>query len=1778
MKINDPTYTNAPILTTLFADLFMLFYIAGKPEQYSTGTSYGSSAVNYSITQSSLIIGELNNPIPINITIPDGFIVSDISETDANNKLQEYISSITGYTEESQYSYQDKPGNKEISTYFTHELKIENKPNTFNLFYNDANGTGIVQGKKLYYDVDGDSSVLNGYYSVDGGTNYRKFYKTTAGIVTDIITLVNSGDSTATSEDSGTVNIITTGLTYTSGWFLTSYYEQDLELNVYNDLNGLITDWNTSNFYNSEYVVRGFINDLSTKDTFYLYDNNTSSYSYTEADESLYREIFPFESTIFKYNRSHTVYIDYEEICSTVSSNGVNFKTRNGNGDPTATFVGVTFTANIYTGSSVLYSSTTVTMLSQEYEKFVELPALAYNDVTNVTISVTSTNPFNKTTFSAGNFIGCTAPVNCDYYSGTTYIVDSYGFIEYLTYNFTSTYEEVFEGIYTINTAIVYGSLQGSTRVQDEFNVANIRILDNGNCYTPPTPTPTPTVTATATVTPTNTVTPSVTPTNTVTPTLTPTQTPTPTLTPTQTPTPTTVCEFGLSVVVLTPTPTPTATVTVTPTLTPSVTPTNTVTPTLTPTQTPTPTTVCEFGLSVVVLTPTPTPTATQTSTPTPTPSVTPNYPPTDISLSNSSINENTATGTTIGTFSSTSLDPGDTYTYTLVAGTGDTDNASFTISSSSLKNGFIPNYEVKTSYLIRVRSTDSIGQFTEKQFTITINNVNETPYALSLSNTSQAENTTANTTIGTFSTSDVDSGDTFTYSLVAGTGDTDNASFNISGANLRNTSVFNYEVKNSYSIRVRTTDAGGLYYEGTFTITATNVNEAPTDISISAASISENVPTGTTIGTFSATDQEGGAMTFALYDTATYPDNSSFSIASGVLKSAAVFNFEVKSSYSIRVRVTDSTSLTFDKTITISITDVTITPTLTTTNSTCNGGTGSIVVSSVAGGTANYTYSKDGTNYQVSATFSSLTAGSYTIYAKDTYGEIGSTNATVTQPTVVSVTATGTNPTCFGSTDGSILVNGASGGSGSGYSYSKDNITYQAGTTFSTLTNGTYTIYAKDSVGCIGSTSVTLNRTQITATYTQVNVLCNGAAEGSITVSSPSGGQGGTYSTKLGSGGTYQDLTSSNVYSSLTAGSYTLYIKDGGGCERTYTVTITQPAALSISTSVTHPTCYGDSNGSITVSASGGLGNLQLYYALSSNLGSTYTANQTSNVFSNLAAGTSYIIRVEEDITGCSRTHGPVTLAKSAVTTTLTPTHLTCYEQNYDGLYAGSVSIAYPSGGNSASYQFKLGSGGTYTAWTAGTTVVWGGLRGGVKTVYIRDAQNCEFTFTTTVNEPSQVTASVSASSPTCSTGSGSLTVSSISGGSGSGYQVKLGSGGTYENFSTSKVYSSLGTGSYTIYVKDSSNCENSYTNTITIPAAVTISVSSTAYPTCWNDTNGSITVTAGGGNGDYQYKLSYGTNYGAFDEIGTFNYLGSSSYTLTARDTNGCESSPITVNLNVGIPNANIVVTNPLCYGIAGSATTSGLSTTSTFYKINVGGSFTNSSVTRHTVGTTNSAIEDLSAATYTFRVYNYNETCYKDYTITVTQPAEQTGLIYNVVGATSANNDGSLTISSNGGTWNKTYRLYKDTQSPYNNWPTDDLVATYTNVTSGSPSINVTGLSCGWYWLQITDANGCMLNVGQVEVTCAATMIPVELRSGNAGNNNDFGSACYNSFNGALNDVTIYTSTGTFEDGYPAYTNSSGSTLYGGFGYYTNGSSYGRIIGGYITIEGYCSGYIP
>jgi VCBS repeat-containing protein len=121
----------------------------------------------------------------------------------------------------------------------------------------------------------------------------------------------------------------------------------------------------------------------------------------------------------------------------------------------------------------------------------------------------------------------------------------------------------------------------------------------------------------------------------------------------------------------------------------------------------------------------------------------------------------------------------------------------------------------------------------------------------------------------------------------------------------------------------VRTTDQGGLDFETQFTITVTDVNDAPINIALSANSVAENQASGTTVGTLSTTDPDpGNTFTYSLITETGSTDNASFTIDGATLKTAASFDFEIKSSYAIRVQAMDQGGLTVEKQFTITVVD----------------------------------------------------------------------------------------------------------------------------------------------------------------------------------------------------------------------------------------------------------------------------------------------------------------------------------------------------------------------------------------------------------------------------------------------------------------------------------------------------------------------------------------------------------------------------------------------------------------------------------------------------------------------------------------------------------------------------------------------------------------------------------------------------------------------------------------------------------------------------------------
>ncbi|ODG97965.1 hypothetical protein A4S05_11265 [Nostoc sp. KVJ20] len=311
----------------------------------------------------------------------------------------------------------------------------------------------------------------------------------------------------------------------------------------------------------------------------------------------------------------------------------------------------------------------------------------------------------------------------------------------------------------------------------------------------------------------------------------------------------------------------------------------------------------------------------------------TPIYAPTDLLLGVTTVDENVSANTIVGTFSSTDPDANSTFIYTLVAGDGDTDNAAFTIDGGNLKINSSPNFEAKSSYNIRVRTTDNDGLFVEKALAIAVNDLNEAPTDLSLDVTNLDENVSANIIAGTFSSTDPDTNDTFTYTLVAGDGDTDNAAFTIDGGNLKINSSPNFEAKSSYNIRVRTTDNDGLFVEKALAIAVNDLNEAPTDLSLDVTTVDENVSVNTIIGTFSSTDPDANnTFAYSLVAGIDDTDNAVFTINGDKLQINNAPNFDVKSSYKIRVKTTDQSGLSFEKALNIGVNNnnIVISPELT--------------------------------------------------------------------------------------------------------------------------------------------------------------------------------------------------------------------------------------------------------------------------------------------------------------------------------------------------------------------------------------------------------------------------------------------------------------------------------------------------------------------------------------------------------------------------------------------------------------------------------------------------------------------------------------------------------------------------------------------------------------------------------------------------------------------------------------------------------------------------------
>jgi len=840
----------------------------------------------------------------------------------------------------------------------------------------------------------------------------------------------------------------------------------------------------------------------------------------------------------------------------------------------------------------------------------------------------------------------------------------------------------------------------------------------------------------------------------------------------------------------------------------------------------------------------------------------------------------------------------------------------------------------------------------------------------------------------------------------------------------------------------------------GTYTYTLTDVNGCVgttsytvTEPALLVASVSGNnvlCNGGTTSVTVTAT---GG--------TAPYSGTGVFTVSAGTY------------SYT----VTDANGCTSTASITITEPTTLTTSSVVGTGIICNGGSTTVTVSA-NGGNAPYV----GTG-----TFTAL-AGSASYTVTDANGCSSITSITISEPTAIVVSYTATNISCTGGS--AVVTISATGGTGTllgtgsfvvnagTYVYtvtdangcaesigvvisepsimnataSATNISCYGGASTVTVaatggtgpytgagnftvSAGTHNYTVTDANGCTASASVTITQpSQLVATSTSTPILCNGGTS-TITVAAT----GGT--TSYGGIGTF----------TVTAGTHSYAVGDANGCSATTSITVTEPTVLTASSSSTSISCNGGT-ATVTVTGNGGTGPY------------TGTGNFT------VSAGTySYTVT---DANGCTATTSITVTEPTLFTASITSTPILCN--------GGTSVITVSATGGTGTY---IGTG-NYTV-TAGTHAY---------TVYDGNLSNilCITSISTTITEPSALTASSSATSISCNGGTATVTVT--------------GNGGTGPYTGTGNFTVSAGTYSYT--VTDANGCTATTSITVTEPTLLTASSSSTSI-SC-NGGTATVTVTSAGGTGPY---------------TGTGNFtVSAGTYSYTVTDANGCTATTSITVTEPTLLTASSSSTSISCNGGTATVTVTGNGGTGPY------------------IGTGNFTV---SAGTHNYTVTDANG-CTATTSITVTEPtlltAGSTSTSISCTGGTA-----TVTVTSAGGTGPYTGTGNFTVSAGTHNYTVTDAngCTATTSITVTEPTVltassSSTSISCnggtatvtvtsaggtgpytgtgsysvvaGTYSYTITDANGCSASTSitvtqPTALTASISSTPVLCNGGNS-----------------------------------------------------------------------------
>lgn len=859
-----------------------------------------------------------------------------------------------------------------------------------------------------------------------------------------------------------------------------------------------------------------------------------------------------------------------------------------------------------------------------------------------------------------------------------------------------------------------------------------------------------------------------------------------------------------------------------------------------------------------------------------------------------------------------------------------------------------------------------------------------------------------------------------------------------------------------------QTTAVATGFCAGTHTVTVTDINGC-SDIDI----ISISQPSVLTSAVFSSTSSCSLCNGIGVVTTSGGTTPYSFLWSPGSQTTSTAVNLCVGV---YTVNITDARGCTNIVTVNISPV-VTLSISVSGTSVSCPGSCDGIANAAPFGGGFPYTYSWTTTPVQTVATATGLCAGNYTVSVADVNGCVSTNTLTFTNPPALSASMSSVPASC-GVCNGTATA-APTGGTGA-YTYTWSGFPVQTTTTATGLCAGNYSVTVADANNCTLTNTVSVGSVPAISNSASTTLSACGGSTGAICVTPSGGTPGYTYLWSPGSATTA-------CLTGLAAGIYTVTITDAAGCSETFQNVINNTGAPSITVnSQINPTCNASCNGSISITASGGVPSYNYLWA---------PGSQTTTSVSSLCAGT-YIIRVD-DAQPCTTFSSIIITDPTQLSINPTITNVSCSGGNN-----GNICLS-PSGGN-APYTYKWLPAGQTTsclnALTAGTysvvvtdaitcddtvaipvsspatlsitiastnvtcngfnngtatasvsggtatyTYSWStgallpgvvGLSPGNYSLTVTDSKGCTATASVSIAEPAVLTTTVSSTNITCNSLCDGTTLLSPSGGTAA-YSYSWLPGGE-----TTSLISGLCVGNFVGTVTDLHGCTSTKTVSITQPAALSVTVTTT-NASCSAGCDGSASLSTSGGTGAYTYVWSPG-GYTTVSVTG----LCTGSYSITVSDLNGCGNTQFISINSPAVLQTNITNTSPLCTSSCdGTASSSPIGGTGTY-------TYSWSTVPVQTTA----LATGLCAGTYTLTLSDANG-CSVTQSTNVVAPTPLTQA-NGIAAATCLLCNGSITIIASGGT------------SPYSFfWNT------------GATTATITGLCAGVYLDTLIDANGCL-----------------------------------------------------------------------------------------------------